>query len=144
MKIPSESGWQVVVEELLSKYPQGAVIGLSGPLGAGKSTLVRTFIHEVARLNGAKSPRVVSPTFVFRQTYGELSPPVEHFDLYRLENIGESTLQELGVIEAVEFAKGQKGFVFIEWPEKISAGHFTFDLTLSIAFAAAGRLVTLS
>ena len=144
MNIANELEWLNLVVEILDAYPNGAVIGLSGPLGAGKTSLVRSFIGEVARRNGLKIPRVVSPSFVFHQAYAELSPPVDHFDLYRLENISESTLRELGVFEAQERGREKKGFVFIEWPEKISAGAFCSDFTLTITIAAVGRRVTKS
>src|ERR1700736_3806160 len=58
----------------------GAVVALVGPLGAGKTHLVRA----VALGLGVADGRVVSsPTFVLIQEY-QAPLPVYHFDAYRL------------------------------------------------------------
>jgi tRNA threonylcarbamoyladenosine biosynthesis protein TsaE len=54
---------------------------------------------------------VSSPTFVFRQRY-EGTPPVEHLDLYRLED-PERELPDLGLDDA--FAPDR--ITVVEWPE---------------------------
>src|SRR5262245_66650234 len=59
---------------------QGAVVALIGPLGAGKTQLVRAIAEG---LGVADSRIVSSPTFVLIQEYaGRL--PIYHFDAYRL------------------------------------------------------------
>jgi tRNA threonylcarbamoyl adenosine modification protein YjeE len=55
---------------------------------------------------------VSSPTFVFRQRY-DGTPPVEHIDLYRLEDPA-AEWPELGLDDA--FAAGT--VVLVEWPER--------------------------
>ena len=55
---------------------------------------------------------VSSPTFVFRQTYRG-TPPVEHLDLYRLEDPAREWA-ELGLEEAFEPDR----IVLVEWPER--------------------------
>ncbi|MDP6353057.1 MAG: tRNA (adenosine(37)-N6)-threonylcarbamoyltransferase complex ATPase subunit type 1 TsaE [Alphaproteobacteria bacterium] len=84
----------------------GDVIGLRGPLGAGKTAFARAFIFA---LGGREE--VPSPTFTLVQTY-PLCPPVWHFDLYRLDNADDA--RELGIEEA--FADGVS---LIEWPERL-------------------------
>src|SRR5882724_9260492 len=71
----------------------GAVIGLIGPLGAGKTH----FVRAVAEGLGVDDSRVVtSPTFVLIQEYaGHL--PIFHFDAYRLH--GDAEFLELGADE---------------------------------------------
>jgi tRNA A37 threonylcarbamoyladenosine biosynthesis protein TsaE len=54
---------------------------------------------------------VSSPTFVFRQRY-EGAPPVEHIDLFRLENPA-AEWPELALDDA--FTGG--AVVLVEWPE---------------------------
>ena len=85
----------------------GSAVALYGGLGAGKTTLVRAVLRA---LHGSDSA-VSSPTFVFRQRY-DGDPPVEHLDLYRLDDPAE--LNELGLDEA--FATDR--ITLVEWPER--------------------------
>src|ERR1700687_4956830 len=63
----------------------GAVVALIGPLGAGKTHLVRA----VAEGLGISDSRVVSsPTFVLIQEYAGRMP-IFHFDAYRLQSSSE-------------------------------------------------------
>lgn len=94
----------------LAKYPSGCVLGLSGDLGAGKTTFVRAVLECLGY-----SGRVTSPSFPLHQSYPEVG--VEHFDLYRLQNIDDKMLMELGFHEAVSKAR----YVFVEWPEHAKA-----------------------
>jgi tRNA threonylcarbamoyladenosine biosynthesis protein TsaE len=82
----------------------GTVIGLVGPLGAGKTRLVRA----IAEALGVEPDAISSPTFVLIQEYdGRL--PVYHFDTYRLtspvafEDLGPSDYWDTGV-SLVEWA----------------------------------------
>lgn len=88
----------------------GAVVGLSGPLGAGKTHLVR-FIAEGL---GVPDSRVVSsPTFVLIQEYeGRL--PIYHFDVYRLKKVEE--FENLGVFEYFE----GEGVCLVEWADRVA------------------------
>ena len=86
----------------------GDVLTLSGGLGAGKTTFVRAL---VAALHGSDAA-VSSPTFVFRQRYPG-TPPVEHLDLYRIDDPAEAA--ELGLEEA--FAPDT--VTVVEWPDRV-------------------------
>jgi tRNA threonylcarbamoyl adenosine modification protein YjeE len=83
----------------------GDVIGLSGPLGAGKTTFARMLL---ARL-GAEG-EVPSPTFALVQSYATPRFPVNHCDFYRLE---ASELGELGLDDMLATA-----VTLVEWPER--------------------------
>lgn len=85
----------------------GDVVGLSGPLGAGKTTLARAAISALTGL--AEAP---SPTFGLVETYESPRFTLWHFDLYRLEKAEE--VWELGLEEAMD-----GGVLVIEWPERI-------------------------
>lgn len=87
----------------------GAVVALIGPLGAGKTHLVRAIAEGL----GVSDSRVVnSPTFVLIQEYaGRL--PIYHFDAYRLRNSGEFV--DLG---AHEYFEG-KGICLVEWADRV-------------------------
>jgi len=87
----------------------GAVIALMGPLGAGKTHLVRAVAEGLGLVN---SRVVSSPTFVLIQEYsGRL--PIYHFDAYRLKHSGE--FLELGVHEYFE----GKGVCLVEWADRV-------------------------
>jgi tRNA threonylcarbamoyladenosine biosynthesis protein TsaE len=110
----------------------GAVVALVGPLGAGKTHLVRA----VAAGLGVADRRVVtSPTFVLVQEY-DARLPIYHFDAYRLRGSGE--FSDLG---AHEYLEGD-GVCLVEWadrvPECLPADHLR--LTLEIVGPTARRL----
>ncbi len=89
----------------------GAVVALIGPLGAGKTHLVRAIAIGLDIAN----PAVVnSPTFVLIQEY-EARLPIYHFDAYRLTREVEFT--DLGVHEYYE----RGGVCLIEWADKVPA-----------------------
>ncbi len=64
---------------MASKFQPGDIVLLSGPLGAGKTTWVRAYLHALGYLGPVRSP-----TYNLIQTFDTL-PPVMHADLYRLK-----------------------------------------------------------
>jgi len=106
--LPDEVATCGLAANLAQLAAAGDVVGLSGPLGSGKTVFARAFIR--ARLDAAEVP---SPTFTLVEVYQSLTgPAVWHFDLYRLERPEEA--YELGIEEA--FATG---ISIIEWPERL-------------------------
>lgn len=89
----------------------GDVIGLAGPLGAGKTTFARALIEALAEAHGPVG-EVPSPTFTLVQVYETGAVPVWHLDLYRLERPDDAL--ELGIEEAFAGA-----ITVIEWPERL-------------------------
>jgi tRNA threonylcarbamoyl adenosine modification protein YjeE len=97
---------------LAGRLRPGCVVALSGPLGAGKTTLVR----ELVALLGLDPARVTSPTFSLVNVYEGRTLTAYHVDLYRAE--GEA---DLAGIDLEEFLYAPAAITFVEWPEKLSA-----------------------
>ena len=86
----------------------GDVVTLSGPLGAGKTSIARGLL--AARGLQGEAP---SPSFAIVQPYAppELRMPVLHIDLYRIDDSHE--IAELGLDDAAG-----DSVLLIEWPER--------------------------
>lgn len=112
--------------------PREAVC-LTGPLGAGKSTLARALIRALTN----PDEEVPSPTFTLVQTYDGPRFPVAHFDLYRLNSPDEA--YEIGLEEALE-----DGAAVIEWPQRLQGQLPRDRLDIDIAFDGQGRRATLT
>lgn len=100
----------------------GDVLGLAGPLGAGKTWLVK----GLAAGYGVAGERVVnSPTYVIVNEYRGRGP-MFHIDAYRLAAPGE--LEALGFAEMCSAG----GVVVVEWADKVAElmppGHVRIDL----------------
>lgn len=102
-------GLDLLASRLALSLKAGDVVALSGPLGAGKTTLARAL---VSRLGGADD-EVPSPTFALMQRYETDRLVLTHCDLYRL---APGELDELGLDDALT-----EGAVLIEWPERAEA-----------------------
>jgi len=72
-----------ILAEKLAETPNPPALLLQGELGSGKTTLVRGFVES---LPGAHMAEVSSPSFNIFNLY-PTTPPVAHFDLYRLEGM---------------------------------------------------------
>lgn len=83
------------------------VITLRGDLGAGKTTLAQA----ICRGYGV-TEHVTSPTYAIRQVYAAPASPVNHVDLYRLEDTRE--LLQLGWDELL----AEHAVTLVEWPER--------------------------
>ena len=106
----------------------GDVVGLAGPLGAGKTVLVR----GVVRALGGEPAQVRSPTFTLLNIY-PARVPVYHFDLYRLGSAGE-----LDGIGFFEFARGD-GVALVEWADRFPDLAPEVDRWVAIDFAPDGE-----
>ena len=114
---------------LARRMQPGDVVLLDGPLGAGKTTLVRALVEEL----GGDPLLVASPTFTLMNLY-DARLPIAHVDAYRLEHAGQ--LAALGFDELTE-----DGLGIIEWAERV-AGAVAPDRAWRIAMAHApeGRI----
>ncbi len=108
IELPTPDATERLGRQLGGLLFSGAVVALSGPLGAGKTFLTRAVAHG---LGVHEQYRVTSPTFVLVQEYAG-RVPVFHFDLYRLKNAHD--FFELG---GNEYLEGD-GVCLIEWADK--------------------------
>jgi tRNA threonylcarbamoyladenosine biosynthesis protein TsaE len=97
-------------EELGAQLRPPAVIGLSGDLGTGKTTLVQA----ICRGLGATA-RATSPTYALVHHYDAGHTPVYHVDCYRLRHPDEA--RDLGFDDMVR----ERAIILIEWPERAGA-----------------------
>jgi tRNA threonylcarbamoyladenosine biosynthesis protein TsaE len=109
VEVASESETDRLGRALARATRPGTVIGLVGPLGAGKTRLVRS----VAGALGVDPDAVSSPTFVLIHEYdGRL--PVYHFDAYRLG--GPGPFEALGAGEYWDAG----GVCLVEWADLVA------------------------
>jgi tRNA threonylcarbamoyl adenosine modification protein YjeE len=106
-QVPDLAALDAFARAFADRLQPGSAVALRGPLGAGKTTLIRALVRALHGSDAAVS----SPTFVFRQCY-DGAPPVEHLDLFRIEDTAE--LDELGLEEAF----GPDRITLVEWPER--------------------------
>jgi len=99
----------------------GECVVIAGPLGAGKTTLVRGLCR------GLDVPdEVVSPTFILYEAFAGRMPVV-HLDLYRLEH--ERELEDLGVFDPA----GENTVILAEWGDRSEALESQCDALVTLA-----------
>jgi tRNA threonylcarbamoyladenosine biosynthesis protein TsaE len=103
------------IAKKLSPETVGAtVIGLAGPLGAGKTT----FTQKLLAAYGVEGP-VTSPTYTIETVYKLPAGPFArcyHLDAYRLE--GEEDLEALDFTDRLA---DPENLIIIEWADRVKA-----------------------
>ncbi|MFM7216659.1 MAG: tRNA (adenosine(37)-N6)-threonylcarbamoyltransferase complex ATPase subunit type 1 TsaE [Bacteroidota bacterium] len=108
-KVQRPDGLEAVAKALLTYCGTKRVIAFYGPMGAGKTTLIRALSKELG-----VAENVSSPTFSIINEYRlPGGKKVFHFDFYRLDKVAEAAA--LGLEEYFESGE----WCLIEWPEKI-------------------------
>jgi tRNA threonylcarbamoyladenosine biosynthesis protein TsaE len=108
VEVGSEAETDRLGRALAEAVGPGLVIGLVGPLGAGKTRLARA----VAEGLGVDPGAIASPTFVLIHEYdGRL--PVYHFDTYRLSS--PEDFEALGVADYWQAG----GVCLVEWADRV-------------------------
>ena len=133
--LPDEPATAALAGRIVRRLGRGDVVGLSGTLGAGKTTFARAAIRTVL----GPDAEVPSPTFTLVQTYDLPAGMLWHFDLYRLASPDE--VVELGWDEACA-----DGIVMVEWPDRLGPLLAADRLDVDLAFGARtdARLATLT
>lgn len=121
-ELPSEERTAEFARHIARLIVPGTTIFLQGPLGAGKTTIVRHMLR--ARGN---QDAVLSPTFALVNSYPEDELAIHHFDLYRVNDPEE--LELIGFREYFD----QDSCCLIEWPDR--AGYLlpTADITIEVS-----------
>jgi tRNA threonylcarbamoyladenosine biosynthesis protein TsaE len=117
VRTTSEDETAAVAERLASGLRPGAVVLLTGDLGAGKTA----FVRGMAAGLGIDPEEISSPTFTLIQEYRPAQAReaphqiavLSHVDLYRLE---AAETEDLGLEEL----SADGGVVAIEWAEKLA------------------------
>ena len=104
----------------------GDVVLCSGPLGAGKTTLVQGFARG---LGIGPAVYVRSPTFTLVNEY-QGPVPLYHLDFYRLDNAHD--VWDIGFEEYLEAG----GVVIVEWADKFPAVFRVPSVRVSIEITA--------
>ena len=105
----SEGETAAVASALAADLKPGAVLLVSGNLGAGKTAFVRGLAEGL----GVDPGEVSSPTFTLVHEYRGGRLTLYHVDLYRLDRAATDDLglDELGVAD---------GVLAIEWPDRLT------------------------
>lgn len=116
-------------EELAALLRPGDLAVLSGPLGAGKTTLVQG-IAEGLKVRGP----ITSPTFVIARVHPSLSggPALVHADAYRLG--GDLEVDDLDLDASLE-----ESVTVVEWGEGLVEGLADDRLEILIGRGASGE-----
>lgn len=120
----SEADTRAIGARLAAELTPGAVLLLSGDLGAGKTA----FTKGLAEGLGIDPGEVTSPTFTLVHEYRGGRLPLVHVDLYRLDR---ADLDELGMDSEL----AARGVLAIEWAERLSRA---LPGSVNVAIAATG------
>ena len=104
---------KIFAKVLAKNSNQGDIFLLEGDLGVGKTTFSRFLIDSIFNKFNLKNPDFIkSPTFPIMLSYPLQNYEINHYDLYRVNNLFD--LSEIGFFEEVK-----KNISIIEWPEII-------------------------
>ena len=99
----------VVQEHILPLLSTHSIFTFTGPLGAGKTTMIKVILRQC----GITQP-VTSPTFGYVNSYQAPDKVFNHFDLYRIASIDEFVSAGFD-----EYLHRPDNVCFIEWPQVI-------------------------
>ncbi len=112
MKLKSLKDTQLLSKKFSKILSNGDNILLYGKIGVGKTTFVRSLVHNFEKSKNITPSQVLSPTFNIVFKYSIKSIQIMHYDFYRINKSSE--IGELGV-----FSDENQNINIIEWPELI-------------------------
>lgn len=104
------------------------LIGLTGELGAGKTTLVAGLLEALGHTGAVRSP-----TYALIEPYRLAGLDIHHCDLYRLRDPEE--LEDLGLRDLLM----PGSVLLVEWPERAGDRLRPPDLSLRLDYSEVGR-----
>jgi tRNA threonylcarbamoyladenosine biosynthesis protein TsaE len=123
-RITSEKETEGFARHLAGVLRGGHMVGLSGGLGAGKTTLVRYLVQSL----GGDSNHVSSPTYTLEHEYRvSRGIQVDHWDLYRVATLPDELYEPAG----------PSTIRIVEWPERCP--ELQEDLDLHLRFEVTGE-----
>jgi tRNA threonylcarbamoyladenosine biosynthesis protein TsaE len=140
--LPDATATEALGARLAALVRPGDLLLLEGPLGAGKTTLVRGLVTAL----GGDPGEVCSPTFVLLETYQVRAATiarVHHADLYRLRGRPAAPWDEVGLGDALD---DSEAVTAVEWPETWDwpGTEETRVLRVRLAYRDDGRTASLS
>jgi tRNA threonylcarbamoyladenosine biosynthesis protein TsaE len=123
LRVATDVAMRDLGRELAGRLRAGDLVILTGPLGAGKTTLVQGIGEGL----GVRGP-VTSPTFVIARVHPVLAgpgPSLVHADAYRLGSIGEVDDLDLDADVA-------RAVTVVEWGQGLAEGLAEDRLEISI------------
>lgn len=96
------------VAETILDNVHSKIMLFKGPMGAGKTTLIKALVRRLGSLDV-----VSSPTFALMNEYLTKDCKIYHYDFYRIKELEEAL--DLGFDEFIE----EDAWNMIEWPDLV-------------------------
>ena len=134
IEVPTAGAMQDLGRRLAAGLRAGDLLVLTGPLGAGKTTLVQGIGEGL----GVRGP-ITSPTFVIARVHPSLTggPALVHADAYRLG--GAAEIDDLDLDSSTA-----SSVTVVEWGEGLAEGLSEDRLEITIELHGEGRVVRLT
>jgi tRNA threonylcarbamoyladenosine biosynthesis protein TsaE len=130
-RVPDADSMRELGRRLASGLRAGDVVVLSGPLGAGKTTLTQGLARGLG-VEGA----VTSPTFVIARVHRSKGPNLVHVDAYRLGGLAEIEDLDLDIADSITVVEWGAGLA-----EHLGVDVIEVQIDRDLAGASEERLV---